>query len=428
MTARAAAKWSRPSLLRGDYLLVCPRLATIAVIVAAEILAAPGAFAQTEGYQPPQFIQLFVWHDGSNLELKPIQQLIAQYNAAHSDYRIILNPHPTAAAYERLQAWSGPERRAAPDMVVVPSAWLPQFKSLLRSLEVALTASQRAVFYPAVLQLFSGAGRLHAVPWRIGGRGLLVRTYLLAEAGLSAPQTWEEVAAAADKLHDPPDQYGIGLPGGPGGGELLAEIIWACGGTLHSEDAGYTLATEPATQALELVSRLAQFAQPQVLTWQEAELERLFADGRLAMLVTDSWWVERIRGEKPGQLQMKLLPLPAQDKPVGHLIGEGLAIVNGSDHERQCLEFVRMFCQPESQAKLLELGGLPSGPNCGQVNDQDSICAALAASTDHSRSLPAYGRPKLLDALQWAVYLSLSGRQEPSEALATAEKALVDSP
>ncbi len=342
-------------------------------------------------------------------------------------FRIVLNHRSPSDAYQRLQAWSGPERATAPDMVLVPNAWLPEFSGLLRSLETALSAPQRAVFYPGVLDLFTSADRLQAVPWRIGGRALVVRTDLLEQADLKPPQTWEEVLAAAKKLHSPLDIYGIGLPGQQGGGELLAEMIWAFGGSLRNADEGYTLATEAGTKALQLYKQLAEFAQPEVLTWSQAELKNLFTGGKLAMLVTDIWWLQQVAARPDSDLQIQMLVLPAAEESVAHLIGEGLGIINGSSHEAQCLEFVRMVCQPESQTKLLELGGLPSGPHCGEIDQNDVIRAALAANISQIRSLSAQSRQRVFDVLQWALYLSLSGRQEPADALYSAQNVLVGS-
>ena len=396
-------------------------IAGMTVVLSALIVG--GANGQEPDYQQPEFIQLFVWHEGSGRELEPVQDLIRQYNTTHDPYRIVLNHHSPNVAYQRLQAWSGRERATAPDMVLVPNPWLPQFKGLLRSLEAALTARQRAVFYPGVLDLVASAGRLQAVPWRIGGRGLVVRTDLLAQAGLNLPKTWEDVLAAAEKLHNPPDIYGIGLPGRQGGGEMLTEMIWAFGGSLYAEEE-YTLATEAGTKALQLYKQLAELAQPEVLTWSQAEMEALFAEGHLAMLVTDTWWLQRIVRHTGFDLQVQMLALPAAEEPVVHLIGEGLGIVNGSSYEAQCLEFVRMVCQSESQAKLLKLGGLPSGRHCGEIEQNDAIWGALATNISQSRSLPAQSRQRIFDALQWALYLSLSGRLDAAGALESAEAAM----
>ena len=46
-----------------------------------------------------------------------------------------------------------------------------------------------------------------------GGAVLLVRSDLLAAKKLPAPRTWDQVAEVAAALHDPPQLYGLGLPG-----------------------------------------------------------------------------------------------------------------------------------------------------------------------------------------------------------------------
>jgi len=376
---------------------VIRRLVTLVIIASLGIPTGSPARGQEADYQPPQFIQLFVWHEGPASELGPIQSLVTQYNATHAAYRIVVNQQPPSLAYQRLQAWSGPERRTAPDMVIVPDAWLLEFKNMLRSLETALSAPQRAALYPEVIDLFTADGRLRAVPWRIGGRGLVVRADLLEEADLPTPETWEDVLKAAKTFHKPPDIYGIGLPAGQDAGQMLAEMI------------------------------LAEFAQPQTLTWSQPELEALFANGRLAMLVTDTWWLQQVAGQQDLNLKMQMLNLPAQEQSVAHLMGEGLAIINGSSYEAQCLEFVRMICQPDSQAKLLELGGLPSGPECGKTDEQQCLYAALAKNIGAARQLPGLDRVRILNALQLGVYLSLSGRGTASAALEEAEHLVASS-
>jgi len=405
---------------------VIRRLVTLVIIASLGIPTGSPARGQEADYQPPQFIQLFVWHEGPASELGPIQSLVTQYNATHAAYRIVVNQQPPSVAYQRLQAWSGPERRTAPDMVIVPDAWLLEFKNMLRSLETALSAPQRAVFYPEVIDLFTADGRLRAVPWRIGGRGLVVRADLLEEADLPTPETWEDVLKAAKTFHKPPDIYGIGLPAGQDAGQMLAEMIWAFGGSIGTKER-YTLATDAGTNALQFLGQLAEFAQPQTLTWSQPELEALFANGRLAMLVTDTWWLQQVAGQQDLNLKMQMLNLPAQEQSVAHLMGEGLAIINGSSYEAQCLEFVRMICQPDSQAKLLELGGLPSGPECGKTDEQQCLYAALAKNIGAARQLPGLDRVRILNALQLGVYLSLSGRGTASAALEEAEHLVASS-
>lgn len=81
-------------------------------------------------------------------------------------------------------------------------------------------------FIPAVRQALSGPdGHMYAVPFYGESSFLMYRKDLFAHAGiqLSAQPTWQEVAAAAQKLHDPSKgMSGICLRGKPGWGEVMA--------------------------------------------------------------------------------------------------------------------------------------------------------------------------------------------------------------
>lgn len=380
-------------------------------------------------YEPVEHIQLFVWHDGPRSELRPIHNLLGLHNQIHPQSPIVLNVRPTGEAYQHLMDWSGLERRTTPDMVIVPSGWLDEFGHLLRSLQSALNADQRAAFYSPMLNMFTVKGRLLAIPWLVGARGLLLRTDLLKDAGLTAPQTWDEVLTVAGKLHNPPNTYGIGLPGSTNLGKLMAEITWAYGGKFYDDEGDLTLATEASRAALDLLDELAEFAQPEVLTWTQRELEDLFVKGKVAMLTTDSWWTqELVSDSEVVDTDIQMVGLPGQEEPVAHLVGEGLAILANTAHERECVEFARMICQEQCQRQLLKLQGLPTGPQLAEACRDDVVRAPLTANLGQARTIPARDRQKVFAALHRAAYLVLSGRLDSLEALQQTEAALSVAP
>ena len=61
-------------------------------------------------------------------------------------------------------------------------------------------------------------GKLAGLPYFLDPRGMFYRTDLFDQAGLKPPETWDDVIQAAQKLHNPPTTYGIGLGvSGPSG-------------------------------------------------------------------------------------------------------------------------------------------------------------------------------------------------------------------
>jgi len=80
---------------------------------------------------------------------------------------------------------------------------------------------------PPIRDAVSHAGQLFALPFYGESTMTLVRLDLLKQAGIELPPqpTWEQVAQAARRLHDPAKgQYGICLRGKPGWGQNLSLI------------------------------------------------------------------------------------------------------------------------------------------------------------------------------------------------------------
>jgi multiple sugar transport system substrate-binding protein len=67
-------------------------------------------------------------------------------------------------------------------------------------------------------------GELYGLPINGNIQLYFYRTDLFEEAGLEVPQTWDEVAAAAEALQDPPNLYGFAIRSVPGNWEYQAYL------------------------------------------------------------------------------------------------------------------------------------------------------------------------------------------------------------
>ena len=69
-------------------------------------------------------------------------------------------------------------------------------------------------------------GKLYAAPFYGESSALFYRKDILQKANVTLPDkpTWDQVAAAAKAVHNPPNQFGICLRGLPGWGEQLAPL------------------------------------------------------------------------------------------------------------------------------------------------------------------------------------------------------------
>ncbi|NLO72993.1 MAG: extracellular solute-binding protein [candidate division WS1 bacterium] len=398
----------------------------------AELPVRLAAAETEEAPLPPghqRHLQLALWYDGPAANLAPLNAIIALFEKQHPDIRVHLNPHPTMNAYAKLNGWCGLDEANAPDLAVINSSWLALFAPRLASLdELERTPAAARLLAPA-LELMKVNGRLLAVPWCLGARVLLVRPDLLAERRLSEPQNWGQMALiTAPGLHRPPQVWGMGLPGAAGGGGavLLQEMLWAEGERVIEAHGGVNLATPGKIKTLERFCELARYAQPEVLSWSQTELENAFGEGRMGLLVSDTW-VAQAWQKIEGAPEYRALPLPGGEQPVADVLGDGLAVFARSQHQAAAVRFAHWVMSGLAQKNLMAWGGLAVHQDLLAEAREDPVIGAVIPTMAKAQGGAANAPPAALRALDYAIYLAVSGKQPPAEALALAQKVLAGS-
>jgi len=145
---------------------------------------------------------------------------------------------------------------------------------------------------PPMRQALSVDQMLYALPFYGESSMTMVRQDLLDQAGISLPKqpTWEQIRAAAARLHDPAHGVaGICLRGKPGWGEnmtLLTPIVNAYGGQWFDMAWRPKLDTPAWKQAVSLyVDLLRKYGPPGAAANGYNENLALFMDGRCAIWV-----------------------------------------------------------------------------------------------------------------------------------------------
>ena len=384
----------------------------------------------------PRHLQLALWYDGPAEQLAPLEAVITAFEKQHPDVQIHLNPHPTLKAYALLSAWGGKDRDNAPDLVVINSNWLAQFAAQLAPLDELDRTSAASKILPPALDLLRVRGSLRAVPWCLGARCLLARSDLLAERHLPTPADWQQIAIlTAPRLHrpaqtpqSPPGVWGIGLPGFAtgGGAVLLEEMFWAEGEALIEAHGGVDLTTPGKVKALERFCELAHASEPEVLNWSQPELETAFGEGRVGLLVSDTWAAKAGQKVKDAPKYVAL-PLPGSKAPVADLLGDGLAVCATSKYQADALEFAKFLLSAEAQKGLVAWGGLPVHQDLQAEARQDPVIGGLMAGLEKAQGGGANAPPAALQALDYAIYLAVSGKQTPAQALHRAQQMLAAS-
>ena len=100
-----------------------------------------------------------------------------------------------------------------PDMANGNAQWLGEWSGIgeVMPLDGLLPKDFLANFQPSALKAFTVKDQLMALPYFLDPRAMYYRKDLFDQAGLKAPETWDDVIAAGTKLHKPPDMTGYGM-------------------------------------------------------------------------------------------------------------------------------------------------------------------------------------------------------------------------
>ncbi|HEY3396596.1 MAG TPA: extracellular solute-binding protein [Armatimonadota bacterium] len=387
------------------------------------VLLAAGSAGSAETPAEPTHLEIAVWYDGAASDLGPLNDLTWSFQQRHPSVVVSLRRRATLTAYPLLQQWAL-DPASAPDLTVISSTWLPQFQASFASLDAAAQSDAGRKITPSVWSLFTTGGQVKAVPWGVAARVLLIRSDLLQAKHLQAPENWDQVLALLPGLSSPPQVYAIGLPGARAGGgaALLQEMIWAEGDSLVGAEGAVDLTAPAKLKALTNFCALAHAAQPEVLSWTQNELESAFAAGRVGMVFSDTWAARGLKGAT-GVPAYQVLPLPRGASEAQHIMGDGLAVMAKGKSVALATEFAQFILTASAQEKLVAWGGLPVQQDLVKKSADPLLTTLLPTLTTARLSPP--GQPvALANALDYAIYLAVSGRSAPAEALAAAEEML----
>ena len=328
--------------------------------------------ARASAFQPPGPLVFALKAD----DQPKIQVLVDEYAAQHN-VAIETAAFPQDVLYEKLNialiAATGEY-----DVVSLDDPWMPLFGGggFLRDLD-ALGGGEPlggdADLVPELLALgrFPNQEGLRGVPWVGNVQVFVHRADVLAELGLTAPETWDDVLAAARAVADAkgasgPFGFGVrGMRGNPAATSFLP-VLRGFGGDLFPAEGGFEpqLTTPAALEAIRLHLELATLTPPGVETVGHVEHGRNLTEGRIVQ--SGDVWPDQVavafdpaKSVVAGALTVGGEPAQPGIRPATMTGNWLLGIPETSVHPERALAFVRWFTAPAQQRRLLLEQGVP---------------------------------------------------------------------
>lgn len=339
------------------------------------------------------------------------------------------------ATYDVVDTWRGWVSQYAPAGYYVP-------------LTDKYTKDQIAEIAPALIEAFSNKGILYAAPLMSSWTIMFYNKKMFEEAGLNpekTPRIWKEFIDYSKKLtkdidgDGTIDQYGYidSFQAGEAGATTFLRFLKANGGEFWEIRNGrvyFTFNSPQGVGGLELMKDLIdkyKIMDPGVLTYDQQDCAKLFADGRAAMF--NNWEMMAFILNDPEESKIAghvgyALPPGVTEDTVSSMAGhEGLAIPTASKHKEAAWRWIEFITSKENtKARAIEQGFTPvyvelfSDPDILQKMPQLAVVLEAGRGQVIRPPIPEY--QQVSDIITKYFQLPLLGKMSAKEALDAAAR------
>jgi multiple sugar transport system substrate-binding protein len=203
------------------------------------------------------------------------------------------------------------------DLAIIGTRWLIDYvdQGVAAPLDSYITPEFKDRFIETFLTPSVMNGQTYGLPIAASARAMYYNKDLFEKAGVTkVPDTWDEVKAAAEKIKAiGGDVYGFGLQGK----EIETDVyfyyaFWSFGGNLIDPDGTSGLDSEAGYQAAALYKSLIDegLTEPGVTSLSREDVQNLFKQGRVGMMITAPFLSNQIKEEAP-DLKYGVAAIPA---------------------------------------------------------------------------------------------------------------------
>lgn len=403
------------------------RTVTIVIItmVLGVLLISMPLFLFASGGGKAKATVTFFWalYDGLTEEFRASLQ--DAFNAAHEDMEVDIVPVAWDLMYDKITtAVAG---GTPPELCVIGTRWLLDFMESDAVVEVSEYVGQATLnnIAPGAMEAKIG-GKLMGLPVAAGARIMAYN----ADIAPGVPKTMEELRSMAIKVNNPPNVYGLIMPGKKFT-ELtdFAYYLYAAGGDFFEmkPDGTYgkcTINSPAGVKAMEFMVQLAtkdKVVQDGFLSLDRMSSHPIFYTGKVAYTFIGAW-VESAYNQAGATFDLKYAQIPPFKGVDGKtlIITDSIAMFKDAENLEAAGAFLDFFYQDQWKAKFDELIGFPpvtmSAAKLPQF--QTPLYKALGEAAMRSKGWPLMEGFDEVTAIIWDANVeAFLGRKTPRQAM-----------
>lgn len=218
---------------------------------------------------------------------------------------------------------------------------------------------------------------LWALPWRSDVRTIYYRTDVFKAKNVTPPKTWDEYFAVLDKVHAPPEIYGVAIHGRQYAATLSAfnDLLWTHGGDYLTDQMKPRFNDETGVKALTAYVKILEKAPPDKFNMGAFEAATAFAQGKTAMLHMWPLGAASAEDEKQskviGKWSLFLMPSAQGVKTTSTIGGWGISIAADSKHKELAFKLAQFMTTAKAEKEVILAGGDANPCRKSTLNDPD---------------------------------------------------------
>ena len=260
------------------------------------------------------------------------EKMAAEFTKANPGHEIKIEVVNWNALLQKLQTdISG---NANSDISIIGTRWLLDFvrDDLIEPLDGYMNPAFRERFIGTFLKPAEIKNKVYGLPIAASARGLYYNKKMLTAAGFpNGPKTWDELIAAAEKIKAAGGN-GFGVQGkGTETDVYWYYSLWSHGGDVVSPDGKAAFNSPAGVKTLSMYKSIVDrgLSQPGVTDYDRTDLQNLFKQGRIGMVITAPFLINQIAKEVP-TLEYGIGPVPAGTNSSTYAVTDSVVLFKNS--------------------------------------------------------------------------------------------------
>jgi multiple sugar transport system substrate-binding protein len=405
-------------------------VAMAGAMAAVLVTACSGTGAKTSATADVQFLDI-----PYSTHTVPMFQQAADDFAAQSHVKINISQVDFESAHAKFLSLLQAHKQ--PDFAVFAPKWLPEFIRLgvLEPLDTHLPKSFFDQFPKTLIDQVTFDGHIYALPEALSTRLMFYRKDLFNQAGIAPPTTLAQFLPAAQKLNQPPNQYGFLVQG------TADEMVWnytyflyGFGGSYTDASGNWAVNQPTNVQALQYEADLANkyhVTQPNPVGSGLDTVQQLFVKGKAAMIWGPPWILSIIQEQNPGLLKnIGVTDYPTlSGNPAPMFMQDAFVMFKGAKNPTAAADFLKFWNQDKYQVKFNTTESLipvtTSSAKAPEFTGNPNL-QRFISSIPYSRGYPVKdGWIVVNTEVNKAIQSALLGTTTAQQALDTAQQAIL---